>query len=256
MLILRILLFVLFFSFDVKIKARAAEIIALPLTLEITQEPANCLKRESLCALRTGKLEKFHLKIGSSELTMDQQTTLIRIDARTVRIVSGTLWVRPHGDLNIETEYGDLHGAGEYWISRSNDNRLHIIAFKSDVSVSLRGYNQTVTIPRGFECWVGEVNLNGHSPIGIPTAINPERHIETWARLYSGTRNMFLREVKAWYAHWRDSVTQSSQMHRDIVQQRTLALADERRAQEEKKRAVEAENRRLRDLFRHKVLFE
>jgi hypothetical protein len=247
-------LFIFFLTFSLEVRVKAGESVQLPEAKAPLMEPAGCLEEASLCAVKTREGEKFEIHAGANAIVLDQGTSVIRLSADEARLVWGTIWVKAKGSFTVKTEYGDATVKdGEFWMSRTAE-RITVSATSTEVVLHPRGSNEKLAVSPGEENWVSRVNRNGFAETGVPKAIAFAEHIARWARLFEGKKKTFEKDVAEFHAVWSEASRRAAEFHQDLMNRKIASIESEkaRRASEKKKRLDE--ERKLRDLFRKKVL--
>jgi hypothetical protein len=249
--IVRGLIFLAAFTFEVRV--RAAESIRLPLAEEVMQEPAGCLQKEGSCAIETGESEKYVLEIEGARIVLDAGTTILRVTGQQIRLVAGTVWVKPKAQFSIKTEFGEVIGfSGEFW-ARRDKQKMWVASVDSAVELIPRGHKDAVHVTPGMENWMGRVGKEGVATMGLPVAIQLKAHLERWARLYPGKKTQFEKDVKEFGPRWVEASAEAAQLHQLSYQRKVASLEAADTRKKEERRKVEEVNQRLRDLFRSKI---
>lgn len=220
------------------------------------QEPELCVKSDRVCAVRTESNEKFEWVSGDVTLTLDRSSAILRETPTLARLIDGTLWVRTKSKFTVRTEFGDvkLQGPGEMWVSREGD-RIVVSASANDVIMSPRGAKEDVLVETGNQNWLSKVAFKtGEAESGLPTAIPLREHIERWARLYPGKVQEFRIAVRSFHGRWSSAAEKAATLHKVEFERKVASLEQQKALQVEAARKREVEDRKLRDLFRKKVL--
>lgn len=247
----QILCFLISFTLEVRVHAREA--VQLPIAHDVQQEPENCIIESSICAVRTRLGEKYKLVVGETSIVLDQQTTVLRLSATEVSLVAGVIWVQAQGRFIVKTEFGEAQvDKGEFWVRRANE-KMFVSA--TDVSVLLRprGADEQLIVERGWENWLSRVDKTGRAESGLPTPIEFVPHLERWARLHSGSRKAFEKDVGKFHSYWREASEQAAAIHKALFERKVAALEAEKDREARRRRQVEARNRELNDIFRKRV---
>ena len=196
------------------------------------------------------------LQVGAGTVILDENTLVRRQTPHDVWLISGQIWVLSAESLKIRTEFGDLQSShGDFWVAR-NAEKVKISATGGAVEVWPRGYQGSVFVVQGQENWLKGVGRNGYALMGFPMPLRLSKHIVRWARLYPSGKRAFRDEVYALVEVWKNSVKDAAQFHEQGVS-RKMASLQENFADAQRARARQEEhNRRLRELYRKKVLFE
>lgn len=250
---MRLALFVLVFSLEVRVRA---SVIQLRESESPIEQPEGCLDSEANpCAMQTGRGEKLEILVGQAKVVVDQESSIIRVSEKEIRLVAGAVWVKAtkSSPVSVRTEFGSTRGTSDFWVSREKEKMI-VTAVHRDVEIFPRGSGEALVVPRGLENFIGRVGKNGQATVGLPTPIVPQPHLERWARLYSGKKAQFEKEVAEFRETWANSKDEAVVIHQALFQRKIASIDEARRQAEISRQKVESRNRELRDLFRRKTL--
>ena len=249
------------FSFEIRVRAEVAE---LPNAKTIQEQPDQCLESSGVCALRTEAGEKYVLELGddrdkpSVTVYMDQETALIRVSDKEIRLVKGTVWVQAESSFTVHSEFGDARiQKGDFWVK----HQVHKIVISAtgpkageNVELFARGSSESLLIEPGMENWIASVGTNGKAETGLPTAIEFAPHLERWARLYPDKKQAFEKDVEKFKAVWQKASVHAAEIHRSLFERKVASVEFEQARKAEQRRKVEDHDRALREIFRKRVL--
>lgn len=248
---LNLFLFVIFSFLDVQIQA--SEIITRSNTTNVTLNPKNCLIESSVCSVLTPAGKKFELTFGKSAAILDENTAVLRDSATQITLLQGRVWVKTSEGATVRTEYGRVtlpKGNGEFWAEKSVATRkVTFSAVNGNLVMVPRGSQEEIAILQNYENWLGPVDKAGIATSGVPHLIDIENHVNRWARLYSGGKRAFKKEVHNFFLTWHPMVEEVSDKHRALAL-RTLASESEKQKKEaERQKVIHAERNRVRDMM-------
>ncbi len=252
------------FVFTIEVKVKAADIVALPNTTQLTQEPNECWAQvgkisstaPSMCALRTPAGEKFRFQLGKSQITMDDETSLLWQESGEITLLAGVVWVVAKDSVNLKTEYGLAQMTdGEFIISRE-PRSMWISAVDGALTLVPRKAKSGIRLEAGEENWLGPVDRAGVGTSGIPRAIFVPDLIQKWARLFPGTRQEFEEKVSEFHKNWSRHLASIATYHQDLAERRRQEIADEIATNKRMRAQQEARERDMRALFRKKILID
>ncbi|MCM2282453.1 MAG: hypothetical protein NDI61_11485 [Bdellovibrionaceae bacterium] len=250
----RLIAFFLAFTLDVRV--HAAETAALPNSQEVLQDPADCVLRASVCAVKTASFEKYKLAVGEASVYLDSSTAVIRRSEVELTLLSGTVWVRSSAGFTVSSEFGVVQSeGGEFWVSR-DASRMTASATEKALMLRPRGATDALRVDVGEENWIGRVASNGIASSGVPQAIALAPHLRRWARLFPGTRQAFEKETRRFHASWSRGLASVADYHEELAVQRRQALRIEAERRARLREQEESRSRELRAMFRRKVLSE
>lgn len=238
------LVFILCFTLEVTVHA-------------LTQEPTGCFARlESVvCALENDGRGPVELKLGSTVITLDEGSAVLRSSKNEVRLIKGTVWVRAGDKFRVRSEFGDFENrdSGDFWVSRTR-TQVTASAISTTVLMNPRGSKESLEIAAGLKNFLGEIDFSGRAATGIPVAIAFKDHVARWARLYRGPKPEFEAAVGQFHQQWVQATHESAELNQTLFN-RVIASVDEQNRQiASKAEAAAKENRELRELFRRKAL--
>lgn len=246
-------LFVFLLASIIEVQVRAA-IVMLPNQEVVFQEPAGCVFKESMCAMKTKPGYKFETKIGATSLIMGSDTIIVRTAQDSLLLVQGEIWVKAAGEFHVRSEYGEvkLNEDGEAWFVRSQ-KRVLVRTLREGSVVSARNSRDHLLLLQGFEIAMEGVTASGYGRLSVPTVINFRDHLRRWARLYRGPKKEFVNELQRFEPIIYEAAIQSSDLHVEMAKRHIASeqAALDRRLDEQKR--IERENARLRKLFRDRL---
>jgi hypothetical protein len=243
-MILRLVLFLLTFTLEVHVYAASVPI----------QEPRGCLQTKDVCALENADERGFEFEIDGATVTLDRDSAVIRKSPGEIRIVRGTAWVHAHAKpFLVSSEFGGVRsvGEGDFWVTKST-SELTAMAVSTDVELSPRGSQETLTVTQGLQNTLGKVGFDGQASTGLPMPIPFKDHVLRWGRLYKGPKAEFEAQVDRFHAKWQEAAQESAAINKAVFDRKIAAVEEAARIEAEKKAKVEAENRALREMFRRR----
>lgn len=250
--IFQILIFV--FAATIEVKVHAAEIISLRSELSPLQEPLNCLDTGERCAVKTSSGRKHQLEVGENQVTLGSATSVVRLSANRVTLVSGTLLVKSEESFFIESEYGKIIFKSAYAIVEKEAKKLNLRVIQGEAFIQPRGKNEMYAIEPGQTNWLGEVDRSGAAQTGMSIPIDFEDHALQWSSLYSQKKDQFKKELKEFAQVWRLASKKSAAYHQELAQRRVASLKDEHQKRQTRIKKRQEYEASLRALFRKKTL--
>ncbi|WP_413561477.1 hypothetical protein [Bdellovibrio sp. HCB209] len=235
--LLQVLLFVLAFQMEVRVRASAG-------TLE---QPVACLKSSESCALHVVG-PSFHLKQDELELHAVEGSTLMRLSQDSWRLVKGVLWVEEAPQVTVETPFVTTKANhGQYWLVDRGD-RLIVRNINADLNVVLRD-GKKLEVPAGFEFWVSGINSNGKNEYGMIQTVDFKDHLVLWNKLFTGTKEQFKTEVAELRENWSDLGERGGSLYEKIALRQIASIEEGHKKEAEKKRQAQAERQKTRELM-------
>ena len=235
--VVRVLIFLM--AFQLEVRVRASE--------ELLEQPAQCLKSQELCSLKIGS-ESFHFEKNGVRLHVNANSTVSRQAVNSWKLIHGSLWVEDGDRVQVDTLYGLITGIrGSFWAIEQADKVL-LRNITADLEVSLRD-GRSVSVPEGFEVWIGGIGVDGKSTYGMIRPIDMKDHLTLWAQIYPGSKSEFLSAVKELKERWGDVAVKGSEIYQGVVDRRIASAEEKLKQAEERKAKAAAERQRVRELF-------
>lgn len=238
-LMLRLLLFVLFFQADVRVRASAGSVL---------EEPSHCLTQENVCAVSAYK-NSFHFRKGKLAWSMPDKSSVVRHSLTHLEFVKGGLWVESAiPGFSVQTLYGRIKAdSGGFYISEK-DGKIWFQNLDADVSVELRG-GRTVNLPEGFEVWFGPVNDVGVATTGVVRPIELAKVAELIGPVFSGGKKKFSEQLVYYRDRWGDLTARAASLYKNEVLREMASIQEAEEAAVRKKRQAEEARSRQKELF-------
>jgi hypothetical protein len=236
--------FIFIFFFTVEVRVKASELI---------ERPQGCLNQKSTCALQT-KDDVFHYSNPQLEFHLGKDSLSLKHSSNELEFASGALWVARYEKMNVKTIYGSVNAKnGPFWVLQGEE-KIWIRNVNGDLKVKVRD-GREVELPIGFQIWIGGVDSNGQSTMGIPETIHFDEHIRLWSRLFPGTKEKFKDEVESVKFTWGPVAERAAELYTNMAL-RQRRIAEARAAELERRRlAVEEERRMFREMYVKKVFW-
>lgn len=232
-----ILLFLLFFQVEVRVKASNGAL----------QNPDNCLKNSEVCALQANQ-SAFRFTFKSVKLNATQGSSLVRENNFKWKFVSGALWIEKSAGLTVDTLYGTAQASkGQYWLIEQGDKVL-VRNISADLKVKLRD-GKELEVPEGFQFWIAGLNTDAQSDYGMIEPIELKSHLELWNSLFEGTKAEFKAAALEQRESWGDLAATGGLIYQKSVDRKLASIAEEKAEVARKKQAKAAEDRRIKQLF-------
>ncbi len=240
----QLLLFLAAFQMEVRVRASEPNISL----------PENCIGRVSPCSFKV-MTNKWSYAANSVKLRASEKTILTEnVKGKEWSLIEGALWAQNASAVKIKTVSAEAEGSGgQYWVFAENG---HFVFRNISAKLIVTFIDKTkMEIPRGFEVWAGGVNSEAKVEHGVVELINFKQHLKSWYELYPGTREQFISEIQDLKDQWVDSVDQSGDIYKKIVERKLAALEDQKRLRLEIQKKNEENRLRIRAEF-HKRVFD
>lgn len=238
---MRVLLFLMAFQIEVRVRASG----------ELLEQPAQCLKAQEICSLQIGT-DPFHYEKNGIRLHVSESSTVSRQSASSWKLIHGSVWVEKGDSVQVDTLYGVASGArGSFWAIEQADKIL-LRNMTSDLDITLRD-GKTLTVPEGFEVWIGGIGPDGKSTYGMIRPVEMKDHLAIWAQIYPGSKAEFLNAVRELKERWGDIAAKGSEIYQGVIDRRIASAEEKQKQEDERKAKAAAERQRVRELFYYRT---
>ncbi len=232
----------------------AKEIMTLGNAAKVAQTPEDCIDSEGVCAIKTGPSEKYRIKIGNSQVVLDENTAIIRQDEFKLVLVTGQVWVLAKDEIKIETEYGSARTHEGNFLCKNKDKRMEVKAIDAIMTLTPRLSKTELSLEPGEQNWLGRIDQNRVTSSGVPVAVSPSELISGWARLYTGTKSQFENDFKNFFEQWQNASVNLAKLHAEITQRQIAGIEHDRTRKKHIEEEKARETKRIKDWFRQKSL--
>ncbi len=234
------LVFLLFFSIDVRVKA--SDEVLTP--VGIFFEPKNCLETTEYCVIKNYSSPKYLLEVNNNKISMIQSATLVRHSSADFTLMKGQVLVAAEDVLKFNTPYGKIQveAASKVLITKKNaEYRVTVLSGK--VLLWPLGESSSVEVLAAYDNSLSAVK-NLKAQVGIPTPAVISETLQDWAKLTPLSKKDFLSAVDAFKEEHANASSQLSLLSREIamreIENNDLKLENERKAREQAKQRVRA----------------
>jgi hypothetical protein len=232
---------------------------------DLLEEPRGCILQIELeskpCSFRVGRRRKLTLESESRNLTVGDNTILVRESKNRYRLVEGFIRIQAEATTTVVVSSASdlkksvrVQGDGEFFIEK----------YGSDVVVVNTGAKKVSIHTAGRDLgWIGtgmEIRFNkpdrysGSYEIGPPLPLDLESQIVREAKFHIGLKSEFGQRIDVILAMQRRAAELTASIHSQTVARKIASLEEEAERRRKEKARREAEDREIRALFRRKVL--
>lgn len=222
------------------------------------QFPEGCLNRQlKPCALKS-TVASWRLQLGSVQVVLKENATIIWKDTDEVQVVSGDVWASAEQgkDVEIHSEFGHFQAVvnGLNVFIKKDSQTMEIYPLSEGVLVFPLGAATKAghLLPVGYRSYLAGVGTDGVARYEIPVAANLKGLIQDWAPLFDGTPQQLSGFLSGYRESWVNAVNAGSFLHLDLAERE---IASDRQRQEQRAlrlKAQQEEERHLKQLFRQK----
>ncbi len=228
----------------------AKEIITLGNAARIVQSPDACLETSGVCAFKTGPDEKYKLKIGESQIVLDENTAIVRRSEKKLTLVTGQIWVRAKAEIEIEAEYGSAKAFEGNFLAKNEGKKLDLKAIDADLILTPKMSEKSLKLEAGEENWLGPVDQTRTASSGLPLPIRPSELVVSWSRLYTGTKVEFKKDFKNFFNLWSAASERLAQFHAEVTKRQIASIENEIAHKKQIQENQTRENARIKAWFR------
>lgn len=242
-LTLRLLVALLAFSIEVKVKAAESALL---------EQPPGCLQSAAPCALYNHQSSAFQLP-KAPMVVLGKEAVVVRKSKADFQLLQGLLWVS-EANTTMGSQWGIIKGIGSTSVLlNAKKTGLEIDVLEGQISIQLRGHNEKLQVPAGYALSVNAIDTQGWNQVSIPQPLDLAQVIQQWGSLFPGTKNEMRRRLTRVRDHWRHAVDESSQWQLAEVTRELAAVNSERQRQAKRQRHWQKQTDQLLKLFRHRL---
>ena len=230
-------------AFQVEVRVRASG--------DLLQQPEACLQTKGSCVVQAPAKE-FVFQGDGLSLRAPPQATLERKSKNDWRLIQGSIWVEKGRGVSIETIFAEVRSRdGEFWVLE-REGRILIRNISADLTVYLRD-GKELPLPAGFEFWVAGITTKAQNEFGVLQPISLKNHLKDWVQLYPGTSEQFRKDVQELKENWKSLAAKSGDLYQQVTNRRLASIAEAKRHEQVRKENALREQKRVKELYFHKV---
>jgi hypothetical protein len=211
-------------------------------------EPVRCVPGNRGCVYLS-RQSKSTLTWDGTEISAASGTVLTWHDSSTLELVRGSALLRIDEGVTAKLASAQFSGHGEVLVQRAN-GLSEIVCLRGELRIRLLGVKEEIILPAGFRVQVGPVTRDGVAEMEIPLTAPMTPTIRRWWDHYAGTKQAFLPLAKEFMGSVTANVEKASAWHYQLVQRQVASQREADRLERERRLRLEAENKKLRALFR------
>lgn len=219
--------------------------------------PRNCWPVGGECAIQTSSPATF--KHHDAVLNLGRESVLKRNAEENLNLIEGVIWVASESE---SVEF--LLANGRLWVEPHSklelvrtDRGFGLKVLEGLVRFQALESKETLLFPQAYQVHLGWMNSEGQAAVELPQSLS----LVDWTRLFhhfykelppAELKAKLQKDLKSWQSRVEEA-TRLQQAHAERV------IAEDREARQKAARAKarrEAENRKLRALFRKKNHFD
>jgi len=145
-------------------------------------------------------------------------------------LMKGIAWFNQSGTVQVRTLYGHAKGKfANFWLLYDGEKIL-VRNIKGSLQFEMRDQS-IVEIPEGFQIWVGPIDATAKSTHGVLEPIPLKEHLALWSQVYSGDKKSFLKAAQELKEDWANVVEKSAVFYRTSVERELANIANEKERQ-------------------------
>jgi hypothetical protein len=243
-------LFILFFSAQLLAKASSVDgNLAKP----YVDSPQNCYEKEKYpCNLRIS--EGFlAFERGDQQFHLAKQSALLFHGASKIQVLQGQLWIRNSKKLTLVLSPAlEIQLDGEFFVEKRADltSRIHNLA--GTARFLSKYVFASESLPLGFENWYGAMDTSGQVQRGVIRPIEIADFLKSWIPVSGLPMAQLKKNLELYRDSWSETTEASAQMYQQVIERRIASHLEKERKQLERRRSVEQDQSRYRQMFREK----
>lgn len=248
----KILILILVFSVEVSVRATTTQEQIQPENL--IQFPEGCWQKSERCAIenKTNKVLTWPEK--KVNLFLSTNSVVAKKTEQKFLLVSGRLYVQCKQAVEVKTSFlvVDCPEGSEFLIEQEKQ-QTKVTALNANLKLEAKGPSKEVILLQpGMLIEVGPVAKMGYSTVSFPRSVPLPWLILTWASAFDGGKDLLREKIATLLPVWKEQV-ESISSYNALVYNREVASHEEQlRQEQERRKKVEAENKKMRDLFKKK----
>ncbi|MBT4762101.1 MAG: hypothetical protein HOO06_10420 [Bdellovibrionaceae bacterium] len=246
---LRVFLFFLFFTLEVRVKAQ--QLATYPNDLNAIELPENCLEKQSaICAVKSHTGTKKSIKKNGLHLVLGSNS-VVEINQKQIKLIKGHFLVMENSGYSLSTrklKSLSTHGELLYEISEENST---VYAINDHVYLQTKGDLEKLMLLPATSLVIGKVGPKGYIT-DFPLLTTYRKLIQKYSQLYPSTKQDFLAQMHVYRNNWKVSGEKLGKLYKDNAD---LLIAQQKAADLKRKQSKEwllKTNQGLVDLFRQK----
>lgn len=219
--------------------------------LTVVEDPNLCVKNNVRpCAVKNLSNKPYRLHIGSSEISLGSQG-VVWIEDDTVRVVRGECLVMVEKPQKLETAYMKVEVQDGIVLMRVFDS-VELDMIEGSGQMWIKGDEAAQDMTAGFHWSVSGISRRGIASVEVPQSSLFKSVVHAWARLNGLEKEKFFEKVEQYREKLIAAVEASSELNQHLAKKMVDDDANAKHNAARIKAQIEAENKSLRQLFRHK----
>jgi len=219
--------------------------------LTVVEDPEHCVKNNVRpCAVKNLSNTPYRLHIGSSEISLGSQG-VVWLEEDTVRVVRGECLIMVEKPQKLETAYMKVEVQDGIVLMRVFDS-VELDMIEGTGQMWIKGDQSAQDMTAGFHWSVSGVSRRGVASVEVPQSSLFKSVVQVWAKLNNLEKDKFFEKVEQYREKLIAAVEASSELNQNLARKMVEDDANAKHKAARIKAQLEAENKSLRQLFRHK----
>lgn len=219
--------------------------------LTSVEDPDQCLKKHVRpCAVKNLSSKPYLVHLDGVEISLGSQGVLW-VDEDFVRLVKGESLITVEKSKKFETAYATVEIQSGIVLFRVF-SALEVDMIEGAGQMWIKGDATAQEMTPGFHWNVGGVERRGIASIEVPQSSVFKSVVKLWARLNLTDKEEFFEKVEHYREKLIEAVDASSQLNQHLARKMVDDDDNAKRNAARRKAQIEAENLKLRQLFRQK----
>lgn len=176
---------------------------------------------------------------------------------------SGGVWTLARGGIRVHsvadgkivTLFAEVEVAGkkgEFWVLTQEERT--VVKNISNKHLNIRARDgREFSIPEGFEVWIGGIDTQGRSDIGVIREMDMKTHLKLLAQVYKGTKKEFYKEIDQLKQQWPQKISKGRDIQLAVVQRAVASVWAAEQMHKDQQKKIDLENQKIKKRFYQKV---
>ena len=238
-----------------------ASVFLIASTLEVRVKaknidlPASCSTGSGSCAIlfKERRLNSIELYKGTVKAT--DGSSLIKINENQVRIIRGEFYVEANDpEIVIQSLYGEVRVKNGAALLLADNQKIEFYSLKGVVTYQPRGENLVHTLPVGLTTNFSYITSQGVAQTAFPRLAVVKKLVENWSPFYlRSEKEQFKADMRKYMESWSHFSSEVGPWYQEVVEREIASLQAEREREARLKAQEDAENSKMRSLFRERI---
>lgn len=250
MKLLNVLLFILAFTIEVRVRASEA------VPEKIIETPDHCLEDTGYCIIKN--LDKRYSYKGESfTLSLTPEAIVVRQKQKEFSFVKGQVYIKSDTKVTFEIPYGtiEIESDSQVLLEKYED-KVTVQTIFGKAFLKPLGEKKPILVMAGHENYISQVGENLKAQTGIPKPIMIEPMLKAWAYHADLKKEKFLEDVETFKSIHEKAVQELSILNEQIASREIASIKAEKLAREERARKAKEHQEKMQKTYYERLLNE